>query len=211
MKIAIIGSGRVGGTLGSRWAKNGHTVYFGSRDPESEKMQILLGESGATASAHSPAQAAAQSEVILLATPWSATQEILNNLGNINGKVLVDATNPIGPDGQLTHGHTTSGAEQVARWADGARVVKAFNSTGAGNMGNPDYHGQKPAMFLCGNDDAACQVVSGLAAELGFDPIIAGDLSMARVLEPLAMLWIRLAYTRGMGADIAFSLLRRQA
>jgi hypothetical protein len=64
-------------------------------------------------------------------------------------------------------------------------------------------------MFLCGDDDAACLLVSGLAAELGFEPVIAGGLSMARTLEPLAMLWIRLAYTRGMGADVAFSLLKR--
>jgi predicted dinucleotide-binding enzyme len=209
MKIAIIGSGRVGGTLGSRWAKNGHTVFFGSREPGSEKMQALLAEIGLYASAHSLPEAAAQAEVVLLATPWAAARETVDALGDLGGKVLVDATNPIGADGQLTLGHTTSGAEQVAVWAGGARVVKAFNSTGAGNMRNPDYHGLKPVMFLCGDDDAACLLVSGLAAELGFEPVIAGGLSMARTLEPLAMLWIRLAYTRGMGADVAFSLLKR--
>ncbi len=106
-------------------------------------------------------------------------------------------------------GHTTSAGEQVAAWAAGAHVVKAFNSTGAGNMAAPDYGGQKPTMLICGDDAAAKQVVTRLAEELGFEAVDAGPITAARYLEPLAMLWITLAYVRGFGPDIAFKLLKR--
>jgi predicted dinucleotide-binding enzyme len=109
----------------------------------------------------------------------------------------------------LALGHTTSAAEAIAQWAQGARVVKAFNSTGANNMLDPNYGGQAASMLICGDDAAAKKVVLDLASELGFDAIDAGALSTARDLEPLAMLWIRLAYVQGLGRNIAFKLLRR--
>jgi predicted dinucleotide-binding enzyme len=100
-------------------------------------------------------------------------------------------------------GHTPSGGEQVAAWAKGARVVKAFNSTGAGNMANPDYGAQKPTMFICGDDAEAKQVASQLTEELGLEACDCGSLGIARYLEPVAMLWIHLAYVQGLGPDIA--------
>jgi hypothetical protein len=110
---------------------------------------------------------------------------------------------------QLAVGHTTSAAEQVASWAGGAAVVKGFNSTGAGNMLNPDDAESKPTMFLCGNDAPAKLAVSRLTEEIGFEAVDAGPLTSARYLEPLAMRWITLAYTQGLGPDIAFKLRRR--
>ena len=106
-------------------------------------------------------------------------------------------------------GFTTSVAEQIAAAVSGARVVKAFNSTGAGNMDNPDYDGMAASMFICGDDAPAKQVVAQLAQELGFDVVDAGGLTVARYLEPLAFLWVNQAYVQGEGPNIAFKLLRR--
>jgi len=156
------------------------------------------------------AGAAAFGEVILLATPWSGTEQALRSAGNLSGKIVLDATNPLKADlSGLALGHTTSGGEQVAAWAAGAKVVKIFNTTGFGNMENPKYRDTTATMFYCGDDEAAKAAGARLAADLGFEPVDAGPLAQARTLEPLALLWISLAYFQKQGPNIAFKLLRR--
>src|SRR4051812_37232881 len=125
MKIGIIGSGNVGGTLGTRWAQKGHSVVFSSRNPQSAEMRRLVAEAGRTASASATAEAAQSSDVVLLATPWGGTRSAVEAVAQqLAGKVLIDATNPLVPDlSSVEVGTTTSGAEQVASWAPGARVV----------------------------------------------------------------------------------------
>ena len=210
MKIGTIGAGNIGGTLGRAWAATGHQVVFGVRDPRGPKVQELVTATGGKARAASPAEAAAHGEVVLLATPWAAAQAALRGAGDLTGKILVDATNPLRPDlSGLTLGHTTSAAEEVARWAPGAKVVKAFNTIGAQHIANPRFGTQSASMLICGDDLAAKKTVLLLAESLGFDPVDAGPLRQARLLEPLAMLWISLAYAYGHGPDIAFKLLRR--
>lgn len=225
MRIAIIGSGNVGGTLGRRWAELGHDVAFGVRHPERGAGAVKGGDSGdvlpARARVTSPHGAildasGKRAEVVLLATPWKAVPQALGDLGPgaLDGVVLIDATNPIaaglrveaGPDG-------ASGAERVQALAPGASVVKAFSTTGYENMRNPAYDGAASAMFYAGDDVAAKSVVHQLAAALGFDPIDAGPLSRARELEHLAVLWISLAMggtaAPGLGRDVAFRVVRR--
>jgi 8-hydroxy-5-deazaflavin:NADPH oxidoreductase len=131
--------------------------------------------------------------------------------GNLAGKVVVDCTNPLKPDFTgLALGYTTSGAEQVAEWAKGAKVFKAFNQTGFNIMGNPAFDGQRAVIFVCGDDDAQKPTVLKLATDIGFEAIDAGSLVIARLLEPYGMLWIHLAYAQGMGRDFAFVLHRRE-
>lgn len=210
MKIGIIGSGNVGGTLGTRWAQGGHQVVFGSRSPESDKMRQLAGKAGKGARAASFAETLEASELLLLATPWPATKETVKGLGDLKGKVLIDATNPLLPDlSGLEFGTTTSGGEQVAGWARGARVVKALNGVGFNIMANPAFGGDRPVMFYCGDDAAAKKTVKPLVEELGFEAVDAGPLSQARLLEPFAHLWISLALVHGQGREIGFKLLRR--
>jgi NADPH-dependent F420 reductase len=209
MKIAVIGTGSVGRALGTSWAKKGHQVIFGSRDPHSDKVREVLAAAGANASAAGIAEAGAAAEVMVLATPWNTTQQVVEALGNLAGKILVDATNPIGPGFQLAVGTTTSGAEQIAGWAKGARVVKAFNTTGWENMADPIYHGQPITMFICGDDAEVRTVVTGLAEDLGFEVTDTGPLSTARYLEPLAMLWIHLAMVQKQGRQMAFRIVKR--
>ena len=208
MRIAIIGVGNVGGNLGRLWAASGHEISFGVRDPQADKVQVLLKESGPTASARSVADAVSSAEVVVLAVPWYVAEEVVRGT-DLRGKILVDATNPIAPGLELATDHTTCGAELVARWAPDARVVKAFNTIGADNLADPTFGDQHATMFVCGDEPEAKRIVESLSEELGFEAVDAGPLTNARLLEPMAMLWIRLALAEGFGRDIAFKLLRR--
>ena len=203
MKIAIIGAGNVGGTLGRGLARAGHRIIYGVRDPKDAKHEGLKPAEIATVRG-----AVEAADAALLTTPWNGAEAALAAAGDFGGKPLLDATNPIGPGFTLVLGQHDSGGEQVARWAKNAKVVKAFNTTGVENMANAAYGPSKAAMFVCGDDQAACEVAMTLARDLGFEAIRTGGLSGARILEPVAMLWIKLAMG-GMGRNIAFGLLRR--
>jgi 8-hydroxy-5-deazaflavin:NADPH oxidoreductase len=214
MNIAIIGAGNVGGTLGSRWAKNRHKVTFGIRNPSDDKVQTAVSAGGVNAKAASIADAVRSAEVVVLTVPWEGAQAAIQSAGDLNGKILIDCTNPVimGVEGLkkgLVVGHSTSAGEQVASWAKGAKVVKAFNTTGAGNMANPGYGSHNATMFICGDDAKAKGIVKELSDELGFDTIDAGPLTAARLLEPTAMLWIHLAFACGMGMNFSFKVLKR--
>lgn len=213
MKIAIVGAGNVGGTLGTAWAqKAGHEILFGVRNPAAEKAQALVAELGGKARAATPAEAAASADFIVLTTPWPQAEAAVRSLGNVSGKIVLDATNPLamGPDGLgLEIGHSISAGEKVQGWAAGASVFKTLNTTGFGNMAEPVYHGVKSVMFVAGDDAANKPKVIDLVASLGFDVIDAGPLRNARLLEAHAMLWIELALKRGLGRDWAFARLKR--
>ncbi len=213
MKIAIIGAGNVGGTLGTAWAqKAGHEILFGVRNPGAEKTQALLSKIGGKARAVAPAEAAASADFTVLTTPWPQAEAAIRSLGNVGGKIILDATNPLvrGSDGiSLEIGHSTSAGEKVQGWAAGASVFKTLNTTGFGNMAEPIYHGVKSVMFVAGDDAATKPKVVELVASLGFDVIDAGPLRNARLLEAHAMLWIDLSLTRGLGRDWAFARVKR--
>jgi len=185
-------------------------VIFGSREPGSGGLKKLLDRAGSNARAASLQEAAKSGEVLLLATPWPVTKDVLQGLGDLTGKILIDAVNPVLPDlSGLALGNTTSAGEQVAGWARGAKVVKAFNTVGSNIMENSAFGHDKPVLFFCGDDAGAKTVVKQLAAGLGFEGVDAGPLTQARVLEPFALLWISLAFKAGLGREIAFKLLRR--
>jgi predicted dinucleotide-binding enzyme len=210
MRIGILGAGNVGGTLGRGWAAKGHSVFFGVPRPKDAKAQDLVRDVGHGARAGTVAEAGVFAEVVVLATPWQATEAAIKGAGALAGKVVIDCTNPLTADiTGLAIGHTTSGLEQVAGWAKGAKAFKAFNQTGFGNMADPVLEGRRSVMFVCGDDETAKPTVMGLVSDIGFEAIDAGGSKAARLLEPLAMLWIHLALARGMGPDWAFGVLRR--
>jgi predicted dinucleotide-binding enzyme len=214
MDIAIIGAGNVGGTLGTRWAQGGHHVTFGVRDVRDTKNQELLRSAGPGTRVASVNEAAAGAAVVLLSTPWANTQEALRSAGDLSSKVLIDATNPIllGPEllkEGLLVGGKTSGAEQVASWASGARVVKAFNTVGWPVMANPQLGTRPASMLICGDDEAGKADVRRLSEELGFETVDVGPLAVARLLEPFGMLWIHLCIGLGWGPDFAFQVIKR--
>ncbi len=209
MKIAVLGAGNVGGALGKLWAGRGHEVRFGVPDPRSQKTTVLLASMGGRAQAGSNREAAGASEVVVLAVPWPAAEQAIRDCGDLKSKVVIDCTNPLRPDFQgLAVGTTTSAAEQVAAWSR-AKVVKAFNTLGAGNFGHAEFTGTRADGFYCGDDESAKNRVKPLIAEIGLNPVDVGPLRNARLLEPLAMLWIDLALNQKWGTNHAFKLLRR--
>ena len=213
MRLAIIGAGNVGGTLGTAWAqKAGHEIFFGVRNPTSDQTQALVRRLDGRAQAGTPAQAAAFAEFIVLTTPWNAAETAIRAMADLSGKIILDATNPVavGPDGlSLEIGQSISAAEKVQGWAKGAAVFKTLNTTGFGNMADPVFRGVKSVMFVAGDNAANKPRVIELVAALGFEVVDAGPLRNARLLEAHAMLWIELAIKRGLGRDFAFAIVRR--
>jgi predicted dinucleotide-binding enzyme len=211
MRIGVIGTGSVGRALGSRLAEFGHPVVFGSRTPSAGRVEGILSATGHGSRAGLPREAAGDSEVVFLATPWHGTETAVRGLGDLGDRVLIDCTNPLLPDlSGLDHAAGFSGGERVAEWADGGRIVKAFNTTGAANMADPTYGEQRLVMPVCGDDPDAKATVAELVRDLGFEPVDCGGIRAASLLESLAMLWITLAHGEGLGPQIGFALLRRE-
>jgi len=207
MHIAVIGMGNVGSALGRKWAEVGHDVKFCIRDHADTRRRAAA---EAMKASIGPVRAAAQADAILLAVPFRAVPDVLKETGDLSGKVLLDCTNPLSRDfSELSLGHNTSAAEEIARLVPRARVVKVFNTNGAKNMADPDYDGHKVTMLYAGNDAGANETAVRLASETGFEPIYLGPLREARLLEPLALTWIVLARQRGLGRDFALDVVRR--
>ena len=209
MKIAILGAGSVGSTLGKGWANKAHEVFFGVRNPDDEKTQNLLQEVGSNARAGSNEDAIANSNIVVLALPWQVVPKVLE-AADFSDKIIIDVTNPLTPDfSGLEIGFDISGAEKVAQWAKGAKVFKSFNQTGWENMANPVYKGKATAMLVCGDDQEAKKKVLQLVEDIGFEAVDAGKLEVARLIEPFGMTWIHLAFKQGLGRDWAFQIVRR--
>jgi predicted dinucleotide-binding enzyme len=203
MNVAIIGNGNVGQAIGQALARKGHQVTFGVRSPAAGRTDQRT-VPGAVAEAHAT----------ILAVPFAAVPEIINAAGSVTGKILIDATNPLGiVQGELglTLGFSTSGAEQIATLAPGALVFKAFNQTGFENMADARSYPSKPVMFVAGDDPSGKQTVLTLVSDAGFEVVDAGGLHQARLLEPLAMIWIELARKRGRGPNFTFALQQKRA
>jgi 8-hydroxy-5-deazaflavin:NADPH oxidoreductase len=205
MKIAIIGAGQVGRAIGGQLSRK-HEITFAVRD-------VVKAEKGAAGAIGKvvPLAAASSADVLILATPFEAAAPALKACGNLDGKVVIDATNPLTRDERglsLKFGFDRSAAEEIARAVPGIRLYKAFNQTGFDNMQHPERFSPRPVMFVAGDDAAGKAVVLEIVADAGFTAIDAGPLDRARLLEPLAMLWIDLALARGQGRDFAFALVR---
>ena len=207
MDIAILGAGNVGLALGTALARAGHRISFGVRNPGASKHAAAQ----AIGALASNADAVRNAETVLVALPWSAAEAVLGPLGVLlDGKLVIDATNPLAADlSGLAIGDDDSAGERLQRLLPNARVVKAFNTTGAANMASPAYPDGRATMLVAGDDAAAVETVLRLAADVGFEALAAGPLPVARQLEQLALLWIRLAYQAGFGPGIAFRLMRR--
>jgi len=200
MKVAVIGTGSVGRALARGLDDAGHEVVVGSRTPESADTRALVSDLEA-ASAASDARAAESGDAVVLAVPGSVVADVAVDLSDaLAGKPVLDPTN----EGERPAARAL--AERVQDAVPEARVVKAFNTIGADRMTRPVVGGDPASMPVCGDDEAAKRTAMDLAADLGFDPVDAGDLSSALMLEDLARLWIHLAGEYG--RDIGFRLLR---
>lgn len=210
-RIAMLGSGKVGGALAHRLVVLGHDVVLAARDSRSASVRATLARDERLR-AVAVRDAVASSEVVFLATPWAATEDALHAAGPLEGKVLVDCTNPIGPGLSLAVCGQDSGGERVQALVPDARVVKAFSVYGYENFDDSAYpgHGELlPVMPIAGDDASALELVASFAAELGFEPLVAGGIVMCRSLEPLALLWIHLARVQQRGSGFTWGVLRR--
>lgn len=197
MSIAIIGAGNVGAALAKSLTAKGQAVRFGVPDPA--KYADLPKQFDGKASVGTVAQALEGAEVAILAVPYGAAAQVAASIPDWGGRVLIDATNPLAGLGGLVVGTTTSGAEEIAKLANNARVVKAFNTAGAENMIDPQTQAGPVAMPAAGDDAAARANAMALATLIGFDAMDAGPLKNARYLEPMAMVWIQMALVLGHG------------
>jgi predicted dinucleotide-binding enzyme len=194
--------------LGKAFTSRGEAVVYGVPDPA--KYVQAVGGLGASATIGAVDQAIDASDLVILAVPYPAAVTLAQSRSDWKGKILVDATNPLAAGlAGLSVGTTTSGAETIAQAAKGARVVKAFNTTGAENMEDTHYTKGTPFMPVCGDDAEARARVVALATLIGFDAVDCGDLSAARYLEPFAMTWIHMAIKLGLGRRFAFARLQR--
>jgi 8-hydroxy-5-deazaflavin:NADPH oxidoreductase len=206
--IALLGTGRMATTLARIWLDKGHTLVLGSRNPEVARGR--LGALGEQVRVTDFADACAGKDVIVVAVPFHAVAEVVAACGDLTGKIVIDTTNPWTPGtDRLAVGPETSAAEEIARIAKGAHVIKAMNGIFWKNLRDPVANGTKLSMFYCGDDDSSKSTFAELALQLGFDPIDCGPLPRARILESIALLWARLAFEQGMGTDIAITLVRR--
>lgn len=203
MNITVIGAGNMGSAFVKQLSRASHKVVVAARNLDKAEA-VAAANPGSTAS--SLAKAAEQAEVIVLATGYADAVEALKSLGNVQGKVVIDITNPLTADYMgLTIGHTTSAAEEIAKAVPEAKVVKAFNTVFAQVLAEgADFgNGQRVPVYFAGDDVTAKSTVSNLIESIGFAPVDAGPLKNARYLEPLAGLNIYFGYGAGKGTAIA--------
>lgn len=203
MKITVIGTGNMGSAFAKQLDAAGHTVRITGRDLAKANT---VAEAFANVSAYSAAQALGDSEVVIVATAFPDAAAALQSLGDLNGKVVIDITNPLSADYMsLTIGHVTSAAEEIAKAVPGAQVVKAFNTLFAQVLADGPLFAdnQRGSVFVASDSERAKQTAVSLARSLGWNTVDAGGLVNARYLEPLAGFNIYLGYGAGLGTSVA--------
>lgn len=207
MRIGILGSGLMGAKLGTLFAQAGHDVVF-SYSRNRSKLDTLARKAGKTARAGSPREAAQDADVVLLAVHWNRVDDVLSKTGDLSGKVIVSCSLPMNDDDSgLVVAHTSSGAEELAKKVRGARVVSAFGTVPSEVLFAvfEERDGDaRPSLVYCGDDDDAKEAAAQLIRDVGFDPVDAGPLEVARYLEPFTMLIARLAYEGNDGPALAY-------
>ena len=191
--IAIIGTGNVGSALGKIWAAKGHEIIYGSRTPTSDRVQQLVRESGKNAMSTTQADAARRADIVMIPIPPTAIPEVIDALGNLEGKLIIDTTNwwdfedswAISP-----HDPRDSLAEQVQTLAPDADVVKAFNTMNYAVMADPSISDGPVTVPIAGDSSNAKARVAALVEDIGLEPLDVGPLAAAEYLEEMLRLAI---------------------
>ena len=207
MRIGILGSGLMGGKLGTIFARVGHDVVFSYARSE-QKLKKLARDAKGKARAGTPRQAAQEADAILLAVHWSRVDDVLQQAGDVSGKVMVSCSLPMNADdSDLVIAHTSSGAEALAKKLPKARVVSAFGTVPSEvlfDVFEARRRATKPSLVYCGDDASSKQVAAQLIRDVGFDPVDAGPLRIARYTEPFTLLIAQLAYEGDQGPELAY-------
>ncbi|MGB8648116.1 MAG: NAD(P)-binding domain-containing protein [Anaerolineae bacterium] len=202
IKIAVLGSGNIGGTLGAKWAAAGHIVAFGVRNPASVKAQSAQSQAGENARLTGFADAIQSSEVVVIATPSGTVDALLAEHGGLlNGKLVVDTTNRFGTP-VINH------LAEIAQAAPQARVHRAFNSLGWECFANPVVNGTQVDLFYCGPNDETHPVMEQLITDAGLRPVYVGGLETAAIVDNVGALWVTLVFQRKMPRHMALKLIQ---
>jgi 8-hydroxy-5-deazaflavin:NADPH oxidoreductase len=198
MRIAVMGAGNDGSALGSAFAGARHDVVFGVRDPDSENCRAALSAAPGSAAA-SPAEAAEAADIVVFALRWDAVPATIAELPKLDGMVVIDAMNRFGGD------PARSTAQDLVELLPGARVVKAFNTTGFENLTTARDRRNRAAMFVAGDDAVAKKTALDLATEIGFQAVDAGPMANAKPLEEMVKVWLAISRERGRRVGFALS------
>jgi predicted dinucleotide-binding enzyme len=211
MRVGILGSGLMGGKLGTLFARAGHEVVFSYARSE-EKLKKLAKDAQGNARVGTPREAARDADALLLAVHWSRIDDVLGQAGDLSGKVIVSCSLPMNDDDTgLVVAHTSSGVEALARKVPGARVVSAFGTVPSEvlfRVFEARRRATRPSLAYCGDDESAKRVAAPLIRDAGFDPVDAGPLRIARYTEPFALLVGQLAYEGEGGPELAYRFER---
>jgi len=211
MRIGILGSGLMGAKLGTIWARAGHDIVF-SYARDARKLEQLAREATGKARAGTPGEAASESDVLLLAVHWSRVDDVLKQAGDVSGKVVVSCSLPMNADDtDLVVAHTSSGAEALAEKVPKARVVSAFGTVPSEVLFGvfaARRKASRPSLVYCGDDARSKTIAAQLIRDVGFDPVDAGPLRIARYCEPFTLLIARLAYEGDGGPELAYRFER---
>src|SRR5213594_3136955 len=211
MRIGILGSGLMGGKLGTIFARAGHDVVF-SYARRKQKLEKLAREAKGKARAGTPAEAAHDADALLLAVHWSRVDDVLRQVGDVSGKVIVSCSLPMNADDtDLVIAHTSSGAEELAKKAPKARVVSAFGTVPSEVLFGvfaARKKARRPSLVYCGDDALSKKTAAKLIHDVGFDPVDAGPLRIARYTEPFTLLIAQLAYEGDEGPELAYRFER---
>lgn len=201
MKIAILGTGNIGGTLGRKWAAAGHTVVFGAREPEAAKVQALLVEVGHGATAVSTSTSITHADAVLFAIPGRAMAETIAQLGDaLNGKILLDAANNVGQQ-------PMNSLALLRQAAPDSPLFRAFSTLGWENFAEPVINGEQVDLFYCGDAGAGRTAVAQLITEIGLRPVYLGGEEQVELVDNLTRLWFTLAFQQGKGRRLAFKVM----
>jgi predicted dinucleotide-binding enzyme len=207
MRVGILGSGLMGGKLGTIFARAGHDVVF-SYSHSQKKLEQLAREAGRSARAGTPADAVKDADALLLAVHWSRLEDVLKKAGDLSGKVIVTCSLPMNADDtELAIAHTSSGAEALARKVPKAHVVAAFGTIPSEVLFavfERKAAGSRPSLLYYGDHQRAKDVAATLIENVGFEPVDVGPLKMGRFAEPFTMLIAQLAYEGGRGPAMAY-------
>ncbi len=211
MRVGILGSGLMGGKLGTLFARAGHEVVF-SYSRSKKKLDALARDAGKNARAGTPSEATQDADALLLAVHWSRVDDVLSQAGDLSGKVVVTCSLPMNDANTgLVVGHTSSAAEELAKKARGAQVVCAFNTVPSEvlfGVFEARSNAPRPSLVYCGDDARGKKVAASLIRDVGFEPVDAGGLRIARYTEPFALLVAQLAYEGKGGPALAYRFER---
>ena len=213
MRIGILGSGLMGGKLGTIFARAGHDVVF-SYSHSQRKLKRLAREARGHARAGTPREAALNADALLLAVHWSRVNDVLKQVGDLAGKVIISCSLPMNAnDSALAVAHNSSGAEMLARKVRKANVVSAFSTVPSEVLfevfdAKKRRTRRRPSLMYCGDDQDAKAVAATLIRDVGFEPLDAGPLRIARYLEPFSLAMAQLAYDGDEGPEIAYRIER---